>query len=117
MGFMDKVKETATKTGEMAKGAAKAGQEKLDEQKTKKKIGELKEELGGIVYAQRTGTAEENADAEVDRIVGEITAAEEALAAIGADSEAAGTGTDAVADAAADAGDEAPAPEGGVTAG
>ena len=51
MGFMDKVKETAAKGTEMAKGAAKAGQEKLDEQKTKKKIGELKEELGGVVYA------------------------------------------------------------------
>ena len=83
MGFMDKVKETAAKGTEMAKGAAKAGQEKIDEQKTKKKIGDLKEELGGVVYAQRTGTAEADADAEVDRLVTEITEAEEALAALG----------------------------------
>ena len=64
MGFMDKVKETAAKGTEMAKGAAKAGQDKLDEQKTKKKIGELKEELGGIVYAQKTGTGNGSADAD-----------------------------------------------------
>jgi hypothetical protein len=87
MGFMDKVKETAAKGTEMAKGAAKAGQEKIDEQKTKKKIGELKEELGGIVYAQKTGTGNGSADAEIERLVGEIKEAEEALAAIGEDDD------------------------------
>lgn len=82
MGFMDKVKETAAKGTEMAKGAAKAGQDKLDEQKTKKKIGDLKEELGGIVYAQRTGSGTGSADAEIERLVSEIKDAEEELAAI-----------------------------------
>lgn len=95
MGFMDKVKETAAKGTEMAKGAAKAGQEKIDEQKTKKKISDLKEELGGIVYAQRTGAAPDNAEAELTRIVGEITEAEEALASIGDDDEAADATPDA----------------------
>jgi hypothetical protein len=100
MGFMDKVKETAAKGTEMAKGAAKAGQEKLDETKTKKKIGELKEELGGVVYAQKTGTGNGSADAEIERLVGEIQEAEEALATIGAEAEGAegaeGEGADAV---------------------
>ncbi len=94
MGFMDKVKETAAKGTEMAKGAAKAGQEKLDEQKTKKKISDLKEELGGIVYAQKTGTANGSSDAEIERLVAEIKEAEDALATIGESSEDAG---DAVA--------------------
>ena len=85
MGFMDKVKETAAKGTEMAKGAAKAGQEKLDEQKTRKKIGELKEELGGIVYAQKTGSGNGSADAEIERLVNEIKDAEDELATIGAD--------------------------------
>jgi hypothetical protein len=67
----------------MAKGAAKAGQDKLDEQKTRKKIGDLKEELGGVVYEQKTGTGNGSADAEIDRLVAEIAAAEEELAAIG----------------------------------
>lgn len=102
MGFMDKVKETAAKGTEMAKGAAKAGQEKIDEQKARKKVGDLKEELGGIVYAQRTGTAEANADSEIERIVGEIKEAEEALAAIGDDD-------DAAPDAAATPADDTPA--------
>src|SRR3954447_10666463 len=83
MGFMDKVKETANKGTEMAKGAAKAGQEKLDEQKTKKKIADLKEELGGVVYAQKTGS-NGSADAEIERLVNEIKDAESELESIGA---------------------------------
>jgi hypothetical protein len=109
MGFMDKVKETAAKGTEMAKGAAKAGQEKLDEQKTKKKIGELKEELGGIVYAQKTGAGNGSADAEIERLVGEIQEAEEALATIGTEEE--GEGGDAADSTAADAPAAAPAAE------
>jgi hypothetical protein len=85
MGFMDKVKETAAKGTEMAKGAAKAGQDKLDEQKTRKKIGDLKEELGGVVYAQKTGAGNGSADAEIERLIGEIKEAEEELATIGAE--------------------------------
>jgi hypothetical protein len=96
MGFMDKVKETATKGTEMAKGAAKAGQDKLDEQKTKKRIGELKQELGGVVYAQKTGTGNGSADAEVARLVNEIKDAEAELAAI----------REAQADESAEAGDQ-----------
>ena len=91
MGFMDKVKETAAKGTEMAKGAAKAGQDKIDEQKTKKKIGDLKEELGGVVYAQRTGgaapTSDASVDAAIDRLVNEIREQEEALAAVGRESD------------------------------
>jgi hypothetical protein len=92
MGFMDKVKETAAKGGEMAKGAAKAGQDKLDETKTKKKIGELKEELGGVVYAQKTGTGNGTADAEIERLVSEIKDAEDELASIGAETAGDGDG-------------------------
>jgi hypothetical protein len=92
MGFMDKVKETASKGTEMAKGAAKTGQDKLEEQKTKKKIGELKEELGGVVYAERTGAGNGSADAEIARLVGEISEAEAALAAIGTDDESGESG-------------------------
>ena len=87
MGFMDKVKETAAKGTEMAKSGVKAGQDKLDETKTKKKISDLKEELGGIVYAQKTGTGNGSADAEIERLVGEIKEAEDELALIGAESD------------------------------
>ena len=94
MGFMDKVKETASKGTEMAKGAAKTGQDKLEEQKTKKKIGELKEELGGVVYAQKTGTGNGTADAEIERLVSEIKDAEVELASIGAETAGDGDGAE-----------------------
>ncbi|MBM3660133.1 MAG: hypothetical protein FJW95_11630 [Actinobacteria bacterium] len=84
---MDKMKETATKAGDAAKGAAKAGQDKLEEQKLKKKIADLQEELGGVVYAQRTGaanpTADASFDASIDRLVAEITEQVDALDSVG----------------------------------
>ena len=87
MGFMDKVKETAAKGTEMAKGGAKAAQDKLEAQKIKKKIEELLQELGGVVYAQKTGapnpTADSSFDAAIDRLVNEVQEQEAALAAVG----------------------------------
>jgi len=82
MGLLDKVKETAQKGADLAKDGVKAGQEKLDEQKLKKKIGDLKEELCGVVYAQNSGTTTEGVDPEVEiaRIVAEINALEAELA-------------------------------------
>ena len=110
MGFMDKVKETAAKGTEMAKSGVKAGQDKLDEQKAKKKIGDLKEELGGVVYAQKTGTGNGTADAEIERLVSEIKDAEAELATIGAESgDDAATGGDAAATSTATEGGAAPA--------
>jgi len=89
MGLMDKMKETASKGADMAKGGAKAAQDKLEEQKVKKKIDELMEQLGGVVYAQRTGaenpTADATVDAAIERLVNEIREQEAALAAIGAE--------------------------------
>ena len=83
MGLLDKVKETAQKGADLAKEGVKAGQDKIDETKLKKKIGDLKEELGGVVYAQKSGTTATGVDAEVDiaRIVAEINAIEAELAA------------------------------------
>ena len=88
MGLLDKVKETAQKGADLAKEGVKAGQDKIDETKLKKKVGDLKEELGGIVYAQKSGTTAEGVDAEVEiaRIVAEINAIEAELA----ESDAAG---------------------------
>ena len=79
MGLLDKVKETAQKGADLAKEGVKAGQDKIDTRKVEKKIGDLKEELGGIVYGLKTGTPPENADAEVGRIVAEIQAAQAEL--------------------------------------
>jgi len=90
MGLLDKVKETAQKGADLAKEGVKAGQDKLDEQKLKKKSGDLKEELGGVVYAQRSGTTAEGVDPEVEiaRIVAELDAVEAEIAAAATDDTA-----------------------------
>ncbi len=85
MGLLDKVKETAQTAADKAKEGVKAGQEKLDSHKLESHIGDLKQELGGIVYGQKTGAPVENADAEVERLVEAIKSAEAELAAVGTD--------------------------------
>ena len=90
MGLLDKVKETAQKGADLAKDGVKAGQDKIDEQKLKKKVTDLKEELGGVVYAQKSGATAEGLDPEVEiaRIVAEINAVEAELAEGASDSDA-----------------------------
>ena len=83
MGFLDKVKDTAKTVGEKAQQGVKAGQEKLEDARLRRRIGELKEELGGIVYQQRAGAAPATAEADIDRLVEAIKAAEEELAESG----------------------------------
>jgi archaellum component FlaC len=80
MSFLDKMKETAQKGVEKTKEAVSAGQDMLEARKLENDIGELKEELGGIVYAQKTGSPPDDADAEIERLVGEIQSAEAELA-------------------------------------
>jgi hypothetical protein len=81
VGFLDKVKETSKQVGEKAQQLAEAGQDKFDDLKTDKQISALKEEIGDLVYRDRTGDAPEGAEARITSIVGEIRAAEEAKAA------------------------------------
>jgi hypothetical protein len=92
MGLLDKVKETAQKGADLAKEGVKAGQDKIDEQKLKKRIADLKEELGGVVYDQRAGRTTAGLDPEVEiaRIVAEINAAEAELPEDDGDSDDAG---------------------------
>ena len=82
MGLLDKVKETAQKGADLAKEGVKAGQDKISDTKAKQKIGDLKEELGGVVYDQKSGTTAAGVDPEVEiaRIVAEINAREAELA-------------------------------------
>lgn len=87
MSLLDKIKDTATKAAEGVQKAAETGQEKLEETKLKKRIGDIKEELGGVVYAQRTGTAGPDAETEITRLVGEITDAEARVAALQSDAD------------------------------
>ncbi len=80
MGLLDKAKDAAKTVGDKTQEGIKVGKEKIDESVTKQKLSDLKEDLGGIVYQQRTGSAPANADEEIERLVGEISAAEAKLA-------------------------------------
>ncbi len=81
MGLLDKVKETAAKGAEKAKEGVKAGQDKLEDVKLERKIKDLKEELGGAVYAQRTGTSEGDPEVVIAGLVAQISAVYAELAA------------------------------------
>jgi hypothetical protein len=112
MSLLDKAKELGQKGAEKAKELGQAGQDKFDTMKAEKKVKDLKEELGGIVYAQRSGNPPENADAEVDRIVAEITTLEASIAEASAADDGAESAPDApAAPAAAPAEGDAPAAE------
>jgi hypothetical protein len=82
MTLLDKMKETAQKGVDKTKEAVSAGQDMLETRKIENQIEELKEELGGLVYGQKTGSPAENVDAEIDRVVGEIQAAVAELAKV-----------------------------------
>jgi hypothetical protein len=76
MSLLDKAKDAAKTVGEKAKQGVEVGREKVDAVAAKRKVDELKEELGGIVYLQRTGAPPENAEAEISRIISAISEAE-----------------------------------------
>jgi polyhydroxyalkanoate synthesis regulator phasin len=81
MSLLDKAKDAAKTVGEKAKQGVEAASDKVDEVTTKKKLDGLKQELGGIVYLQRTGTPPDDAEAEISRLIGEIRDLEAKLAA------------------------------------
>ena len=89
MGFMDKVKAAAGDAATKAKEAAGTAQEKVEQAQTRKKIGEKKQELGDLIYQERTsGTP---AGAQADSLVAEITALEASLETPAAGSAATST--------------------------
>lgn len=72
MGFLDKVKESATAAAAATKEAAQKGQAKLDEMQAKKAADIWLRDLGAVVYGQATGRGPANADAEVERLTGSL---------------------------------------------
>lgn len=69
MGFLDKAKEKATQLAGQAK-------EKIDDVKEKRKADDLLDDLGRILYRQRTDRGESGDEAEIERLVGELRALE-----------------------------------------
>jgi hypothetical protein len=73
MPLFDKVKEQAAQAAQKAQEAAQKGQAKIDEAQAKRREDALMRELGALVYAERTGTAEPDGSSEIERVVAEIT--------------------------------------------
>ena len=80
MGFLDKVKETTKQVGDKAQQLADTGQEKFEDYKGDKRIGELQQQIGALVYGQRTSGAPIDADAQINRLIDEIHEVEHARA-------------------------------------
>ena len=70
MGFLDKAKEKATQLAGQAK-------EKIDDVKEKRKADDLLDDLGRIVYRQRTDRGEPSDEADIVRLVAELRVLEE----------------------------------------
>lgn len=70
MGLLDKAREKATQIAEQAK-------DKIDDVKEKRKADELLDDLGRILYRQRTERAETTDEAEIARLVAELRALED----------------------------------------
>jgi primosomal protein N'' len=85
MGFMDKVKAAAKDVAGEAKEATATAQSKMKQGQIRKKIDELAKQLGYLYYREKTqGTP---AGAEADKLVADMTALEEELAAMQAAAE------------------------------
>ena len=74
MGFFEKAKEQAShlKDSEKVREVAEKVKGKVEDVQTKRKANDLLEDLGRILYAQKTGRVNPKADAEIDRIVTEL---------------------------------------------
>lgn len=69
--FFDKAKDKASQLASQAK-------DKVDEQQNKRKADDLLDDIGRIVYRQRTiGTADDADDAAIDALVAELKALED----------------------------------------
>lgn len=95
MGLLDKAKEKATQIAGQAK-------EKLDDVKEKREVDKLLDDLGRIVYRQRTDRSDATDEAEIVRLVAELRKLEDEGAEVIPSPAAAEEATDTPAPAAGD---------------
>lgn len=69
MGFLDKVKESASAAASATKEAAQKGQAKVEEMQAGKQADGLLRDLGAAAYAQQTGRGTETSDSDIERIM------------------------------------------------
>lgn len=88
MGLLDKAKQQATQLAQKGQEAAQKGQEKLQGVQAKKREDALLRDLGALIFAERTGRAEGDVAAEIDRLVAELRDHEAAHGAVDTSSTA-----------------------------
>ncbi len=76
VGFLDKVKEQGTALAAKAQEGVKQGQAKLDDGQARKKADGQLHDLGAWLWAQKNGRDDGQGDAEVSRLLGELSAFE-----------------------------------------
>ncbi|HVB00392.1 MAG TPA: hypothetical protein VNE42_03910 [Acidimicrobiales bacterium] len=73
MPLFDKVKAQATQLAQKAQEAGKAGQSKLEDVQARRRADGLLRDLGAATYAERSGRATGDTNAEIDRLMGELS--------------------------------------------
>jgi hypothetical protein len=78
MALFDKVKEQAEKAKLQAMDLKDKAEHKVEDVQANRKADDLLEDLGRVTYAERTGRPVEGADAEIERLIGELRQLEQA---------------------------------------
>jgi hypothetical protein len=78
MGLMDKVKAQATVLAQKTQETAREGKAKFDHVQATRRADAMLRNLGALVYAERTGRGTPDTQAQIDRLVADISAHEAA---------------------------------------
>lgn len=76
MGLMDRVKAQATVLAQKTQDTARDSKARFDQVQAKRRADAMLRNLGAAVYAQRTGRSTAETDAQVDKLVGDLSAHE-----------------------------------------
>jgi hypothetical protein len=78
MGLMDKVKAQATVLAQKTQETAREGKAKFDQVQATRRADAMLRNLGALVYADRTGRGTPDTQAQIDRLISDISAHEAA---------------------------------------
>jgi hypothetical protein len=76
MGLMDKVKDQASQLAQKTQQTAQGGKAKLDVAQAGRRADALLRQLGGAVYAERTGRGAADGQAKIDKLISDTSALE-----------------------------------------
>jgi hypothetical protein len=78
MGLMDRVKAQATVLAQKTQETAREGKAKFDQVQATRRADAMLRNLGAVVYAERTGRGTPDTQAQIDKLVADISAHEAA---------------------------------------